>query len=98
MVGLTGTVRQIEQAARAYRVYFAPLATGDDDDYLVDHSIFFYLMDPQGKFVDCYGHNNEAEDSTTSIARHIRNWVPQEEPSPASSPAAAATAAPAAKA
>ncbi|CAG8773668.1 15856_t:CDS:1, partial [Acaulospora morrowiae] len=36
------------------------------DEYLVDHSIFFYLMDPNGEFVDCYGKNTTAEEVTES--------------------------------
>jgi protein SCO1/2 len=28
------------------------------DDYLVDHSIFFYLVDPEGKVVDTFGKSN----------------------------------------
>lgn len=93
MVGLTGSVEQVEKAARAYRVYFAPIKTADgEDDYLVDHSIFFYLMDPEGKFVDCYGHTNTVtfaickrvvlfihffvSESLGSITRHMINWKP----------------------
>ena len=81
MVGLTGTIPQINHVARTYRVYFSPISMSDTnaDDYLVDHSIFYYLMDPQGKFVDCYGHNGTVEDSTASIARHMRTWRPEQE-------------------
>lgn len=38
----------------ACRVYFHK--TGDSDtDYLVDHSIIMYLIDPAGDFVTFYG-------------------------------------------
>lgn len=38
----------------AARVYFHK--TGDSDtDYLVDHSIIMYLIDPAGEFVTFYG-------------------------------------------
>ncbi|RKP07213.1 h-sco1, partial [Thamnocephalis sphaerospora] len=55
MVGLTGSHEQVAKAARAYRVYYSkPPDVEEGEDYLVDHSIFFYLMDPEGKFVDYY--------------------------------------------
>jgi protein SCO1/2 len=39
------------------RVYFHK--TGDSDtDYLVDHSIIMYLIDPAGDFVTFYGERN----------------------------------------
>lgn len=52
-IGLTGTHAQIKRVARAYRMYYSapPRALDEDDaDYLVDHSIFFYLVDPEGKY------------------------------------------------
>jgi protein SCO1/2 len=51
IVGLTGSQAQTDSAAKAYRVYVAPQKS-DGNDYLVDHSAYFYLMDPQGKFVN----------------------------------------------
>src|SRR6266436_880639 len=51
IVGLTGSPAQTDAAAKAYRVYVAPQKNGGDD-YTVDHSAYFYLMDPQGKFVN----------------------------------------------
>lgn len=51
IVGLTGSPAQTDGAAKAYRVYVAP-QKNEGDDYLVDHSAYFYLMDPQGKFVN----------------------------------------------
>ena len=50
ITGLTGSDAQIAEAAKAYRVYYAPAkheASGAD---LVSHSTFLYLMDPSGKF------------------------------------------------
>ena len=67
------------QAARAYRVYFSVSPGNPDDpegDYLVDHSIFFYLMDPAGGFADYYGQNKSADECMDSIAEHIRAYRP----------------------
>lgn len=48
IVGLSGSAQQITAAAKAYKVYVSP-HTGDGEGYLVDHSSFVYLMDPNGK-------------------------------------------------
>ena len=45
IVGLTGTWEQIKAICRLYRVYFStPPGVKPGQDYLVDHSIYFYLM------------------------------------------------------
>ena len=49
VVGLTGTPEQVARAAKAYRVYYA--RHGEGSDYLMDHSVATYLMDPGGRFV-----------------------------------------------
>jgi protein SCO1/2 len=46
LVGLTGSVPQIQAATRAYRVYYAKSPGADADSYLMDHSSFVYLMKP----------------------------------------------------
>ena len=44
-MGLTGTWNQIKEVCKAYRVYFStPPDVKPGQDYLVDHSIYFYLM------------------------------------------------------
>ena len=54
-VGLTGTPDQIKAAADAYRVYYkAQPAEEGDDFYLVDHSVFTYLMHPERGFLDFF--------------------------------------------
>jgi protein SCO1/2 len=50
IVGLTGTQAQIDNVAKAYRIYVAP-QNSNGGDYLVDHGAYLYLMDPQGRFV-----------------------------------------------
>jgi len=44
-IGLTGAYDQIKDTCKAYRVYFStPSSVKEGEDYLVDHSIYFYLM------------------------------------------------------
>lgn len=63
---------QVKNAAKAYRVYFTK--TDDTQDYLVDHSIIMYLIDPKGSFVSFYGKNYTAEQLATAVGNQIDNW------------------------
>ncbi|KAK4057872.1 Cu-binding protein [Microbotryomycetes sp. JL221] len=75
LVGLTGTYDDIKKTCKQYRVYFStPPNAKATDDYLVDHSIFFYLMDPNGKFVDAFGRSMGPEEVKTKIARYLDEW------------------------
>lgn len=48
LIGLTGTWEQVKATCKAYRVYFStPPHVQPGQDYLVDHSIYFYLMGEQ---------------------------------------------------
>ncbi|KAJ3186678.1 Cu-binding protein [Gaertneriomyces sp. JEL0708] len=73
-VGLIGTHAQIKRCAKAYRLYYSapPRALDDDDvDYLVDHSIFFYLMDRNGRYIAHFGPTDTAEHVTAKILEEI---------------------------
>ncbi|KAI8609240.1 SCO1/SenC-domain-containing protein [Chytriomyces sp. MP71] len=73
-LGMTGTHSQIKRAAKSYRLYFSapPLALDDDDaDYLVDHSIFFYLVDPEGRYIAHFGKQETAESVTAKILEFL---------------------------
>ncbi|GAA5902813.1 hypothetical protein JCM6882_009132 [Rhodosporidiobolus microsporus] len=75
LVGLTGAYEDIKKTCKAYRVYFStPPNAKPTDDYLVDHSIFFYLMDPNGKFVDAFGRSMGAPDVTTKVQGYLDEW------------------------
>jgi len=64
LVGLTGDPAHVKAAADAYRVYYKAVdsETGGDDDYLVDHSGFTYLMGPDGDLQAFFRHDASAED------------------------------------
>lgn len=75
LVGLTGDYKTIKATCKAYRVYFStPPDAKADDDYLVDHSIFFYFMDPNGEFVDAFGKSSEVEDVVARVQKEITAW------------------------
>jgi protein SCO1/2 len=69
IIGLTGSPRQIAAVAEEYGAYGAAHRhKAGAQDYLVDHSTYIYLMDPQGKFVRGF----DAETPGDRIAGTVR--------------------------
>lgn len=80
MIGLTGEYDEIKQTCKNYRVYFStPRDVKPTQDYLVDHSIFFYLMDPEGQFVDALGRQYDEKLAVERIKEHVGAFVSKEE-------------------
>jgi len=76
IIGLTGEYDEIKNTCKEYRVYFStPPTLKPGQDYLVDHSIYFYLMDPDGDFVEAIGRNFTAEQAAKVIRDHVNDWT-----------------------
>ncbi|CAK3795315.1 probable SCO1 precursor [Lecanosticta acicola] len=75
IIGLTGAWEEVKDVCKAYRVYFStPPDVKPGQDYLVDHSIYFYLMDPEGDFVEAIGRNFTVDAAAEVINDHIADW------------------------
>ncbi|THU46407.1 hypothetical protein C4D60_Mb09t04620 [Musa balbisiana] len=71
LIGLTGTADEIRQVARAFRVYYMKTEE-EGSDYLVDHSIVMYLMNPNMEFVKFFGKNYDANALTEGVIKEIK--------------------------
>lgn len=67
LVALTGTEEQVKAAADAYKVFFS-IHEGDPENYLVDHSIYTYLMLPKIGFVDFFKREATPDEIAEKVA------------------------------
>jgi len=77
IIGLTGTKDQIDAATRAYRVYYSAGPRDHENDYIVDHTIIMYLINPEGEFIDYYGQTKTAEDISSGVALNMIKYANQ---------------------
>jgi protein SCO1/2 len=56
------------------RIFLDTTSTKPNDDYLVDHSIFFYFMDPDRNFVDAFGKSSTEADVIERVKREFEEW------------------------
>jgi protein SCO1/2 len=70
LVGLTGTVEQIQAVKKSYKIYGAkvpPEEGAAKDEYSMDHSSFIYFMTPEDQLISLF----KTEDTSTVIAEKI---------------------------
>lgn len=71
IVGLRGNGEETEAAAKAFHVYYRPVALGNAQ-YTMDHSGFLYLIDPKGKFDQLITGNVPGHDMAQTLRKHIK--------------------------
>ena len=70
MIGLTGSLEQVDQASQAYKTYYRK--RGEGENYLVDHSSFSYLMGEDGLWA-FYRRDVPANQMADQIACHVKS-------------------------
>lgn len=76
MIGLSGSLEDIDKAAKAYRVYYRKAQDPALNDYTMDHTSFFYLMDGNGEFVTHFPHVIAPEKLAQRLAQELKQ-LPQ---------------------
>ena len=72
LVGLTGTTDQINQIADDYNVYHARVEDEDDPDfYLMDHSVYTYLVGPDGRVRNVLTNRQTSEQFADAIRQAV---------------------------
>jgi len=72
MIGLTGSVEQIRKITNKYRVYYKKQNDEDQQNYLVDHTAFTYLVLPEKGFMDFFRRDLTAEQLADKVACFLR--------------------------
>lgn len=67
IIGLTGSMEDIEKVTKAYRVYYRKVPTGGS--YTMDHTASLYLMDAKGQLVSLINHGAERKDAVEKVRR-----------------------------
>lgn len=72
LIGLSGTPEQIKAVGDAYRILYRRVEDPNYTFYLMDHTSFVYLLDPEGKVVSLFRYGTAPEEMAAIIRQHMR--------------------------
>jgi protein SCO1/2 len=73
LVGLTGTPEQIKTVADAYRIFYRRVDDPEYSYYLMDHTSFVYLLNPEGNVVSLMRYGTSPEEMASTIRQQLRS-------------------------
>ena len=65
--GLSGSMAQIDQAKKSYKIYAAKVQDETMSDYTMDHSSYIYFLDPDDNLVRIFKIDDTAQDMVQVI-------------------------------
>ena len=72
LVGLSGTLAEVNDVAKKYRVYFKKVKDEKSSaDYTMDHSTILYLMDAKGQYVAHFSHATSADKLAEGLRKQL---------------------------
>lgn len=74
IVGFTASIEELKDLSKRFRVYFGQGERDENNDYIIDHSIITYLVNPEGTFVNYYGRAMTADQVKASITKHVNKY------------------------
>jgi len=74
LLGLTGSVENINIVAKRYRIYHSKGPKDCEGDYIVDHTVVMYLLNPKGEFTDFFGQVKPVQDIVRGIMDHMKKF------------------------
>ena len=74
-ISLTGDAEEIEKLAKLFKIYYkiAPSKEPNDLNYLIDHSVFIYLMDGNGEYLAHFDSSASQAETLNQIIKILRN-------------------------
>ena len=72
LIGLTGTPEQVKAVADAYRVLYQRVEDPSYTYYLMDHTSFVYLLDPEGNVASLLRYGTPPEEMAKIIRQLLR--------------------------
>lgn len=75
IIGLTGSKEKIDEACKNFRVYYSKGPEDEDGDYIVDHTIIAYLLNPKGEFVEYFGKNKTYDTLVYEIKDYMKKYA-----------------------
>lgn len=73
IIGLTGSKKEIDRIVRNYGAVYRMVPVKDSAmGYLVDHSAFTYLIDPQGRLITQLPHGTTVDQFKQVIQQHLK--------------------------